>query len=449
MGGAAVSGRRKGTVGCKSMNEKYLRKKRESITPGRLWKYAVWFLVAVYYTLADVISFASGGSKYAKYLLLLALIAALCIYAVRNRGDIAFAPTGFHLYLAVLTAYAFLSAAWAFSGQLAMDKGVDLLEITLSTFAICLFFQDEKSMDALYAVIMWIGYFVVIYTVMIYGVDFLIARFEKGKRVTNDYLNANVLGMRAAYAIFINIYFIMKRGVRLTDLMIPAAFVLLAASGSRKAVIMLPLCVGMLFFLKCIDPRDPAKTLFRWLLLLAAFGLTAVLVLRLPMFSIVHRRLEGMIAGFRGSGAADSSAAMRFRMIELGKRLFLENPIGGVGFSNPRVFAGAELKFYTYLHNNYIEILAGGGVLGFIVYYSIYFYCICTLLRYRDFQDLEFDLALTFLTVYLILDYGHVSYESKINYLFILMFYSASRRMKSKGRPGREAAAKKPVYLKE
>ena len=81
------------------MNGEYIRPVR---TPSEhnIWKYMIYSCVVAYYVLATVISLASGGSRYAKYTLLLALVVAVCAYVIQRRGEFIFRLTDFHLYLA-------------------------------------------------------------------------------------------------------------------------------------------------------------------------------------------------------------------------------------------------------------------------------------------------------------------------------------------------------------
>ena len=391
----------------------------------------IYLMIWLYFFLADVISYASGQSGYAKYALLAALLIAFLVYIFTNSGIINFQITEYHIFLICFTGYIFLSAIWAKSSQLSISRGIDIFEITISMFIIYLFFQDEASMDSLYQIIMWAGYAVVVYSIYFYGVDYFVDRLTRSVRMSSWGINANLLGMCAAYSITIHFYFILKKKKIWAFPMIAVSALILAASGSKKAIFIVVIGVVSLFMLKCVDSENYAKTLLRWFIMGLFLSLAMFYLSKLPAFDIVNDRIDDMLESFQ-EGDGDESTNARMQLIEIGVSLFEESPIGGVGFSNPRIYAGDRIGIFTYLHNNYIEILAGGGVLGFLVYYSIFGYCAIMLLRYHDFQNMEYNLALILLAVFLIMDYGNVSYESKSTYLYIMIFFMASQKAKNK-----------------
>ena len=76
-----------------------------------------------------------------------------------------------------------------------------------------------------------------------------------------------------------------------------------------------------------------------------------------------------------------------------------------------------------YLHNNYIELLAGTGVIGLLAYYSMYLYVAYNLIRYRDIHSNEYIMVLILFLSQIVMDMGMVSYESKSTYFYMMLFY--------------------------
>ena len=388
-------------------------------------------IIGAYFTLANVISYASGGSKYAKYVLLFLLVLALGLCILEKQGKIEFRITGFHVYLIVFSTYATMSSIWAVNSNMALSRGIDMIEITVSMVIILLCFQDDESLDPIFKVIMWGGYAVCLYSVLYYGPSYYIGILTNSIRISNDSVNANVLGMRAAYSISISVYYFLKQEYSVISIsMIPIALIIIGASGSRKAILVLVLCVSSLFLCHSIVPHDPIKTLLKWLLTIAILIILVFCASKLPIFKVVIERIGEMINGLQGSEDADHSTMMRMEMLNLGKRLFLKSPLIGVGFENTYIYASQELGVFSYLHNNYIEVLASGGILGFLLYYSIFIYCLVLLLVYRDFQNMEFNLVLIVLITFLIMDFGCVSYSSKSTYFYIMLFYKGTQKMR-------------------
>lgn len=54
--------------------------------------------------------------------------------------------------------------------------------------------------------------------------------------------------------------------------------------------------------------------------------------------------------------------------MEQGIRVWMEHPFAGVGWQNYRFYNEAGL----YAHNNYVELLASLGVVGFFLYYAMF-----------------------------------------------------------------------------
>lgn len=74
--------------------------------------------------------------------------------------------------------------------------------------------------------------------------------------------------------------------------------------------------------------------------------------------------------------SADGSITGRLWMLERGLELWATSPIIGIGPNNYRFSLDAD-HFYastigTYSHNNYMEVLVGTGLLGFLLFFGIY-----------------------------------------------------------------------------
>ena len=84
------------------------------------------------------------------------------------------------------------------------------------------------------------------------------------------------------------------------------------------------------------------------------------------------------------------------------------------------IITAAEIAMATYLHNNYVELLAGGGIVGFAVFYSMYGYLIVNFIRKRRVAEPMKNLCIIIVVLLLVMDVALVSYYSKDLY-FILM----------------------------
>ena len=141
------------------------------------------------------------------------------------------------------------------------------------------------------------------------------------------------------------------------------------------------------------------------------------------MFAEVSDRMSNMMEAFTGTGG-DSSTIIRLALVDIGWDLFYQSPITGVGINNPSVYTFFVYgKDNYYLHNNYIELLAGTGVIGLIAYYSMYLYVAYNLIRYRNIHSNEYIMVLILFLSQIVMDMGMVSYESKSTYFYMMLFY--------------------------
>lgn len=137
-------------------------------------------------------------------------------------------------------------------------------------------------------------------------------------------------------------------------------------------------------------------------------------------YNVLGIRIKGMTNFFSGQGNVDDSTLVRIQMIDRGIELFKKKPILGYGIANYSVVS----PFSTYSHNNYVELLVGVGIIGTIVYYSIYIYIIFNLLRFKK-KDKSLSLFFALVLGIVVMEYGLVSYYIEIYQIIIASAFSA------------------------
>ncbi|QAY67785.1 O-antigen ligase family protein [Paenibacillus protaetiae] len=107
-------------------------------------------------------------------------------------------------------------------------------------------------------------------------------------------------------------------------------------------------------------------------------------------------------------------------MIKAAIDSFKHRPLFGYGIGNFSVIS----EFDMYAHNNYVELLADLGSVGFLIYYAMYFYLFFKLSKGVFLK--ENDLVFPFIIVVLIMisETGLVSYN--VGYIQILLVLSYS-----------------------
>jgi O-antigen ligase len=129
----------------------------------------------------------------------------------------------------------------------------------------------------------------------------------------------------------------------------------------------------------------------------------------------IFNRFESIQLLFKSEQLTYGSTADRLSFLKLGLSTFMDNPFFGVGSNNFVVlFPGTG-----YTHNNYIEILANLGIVGFLPFYLMYFVLIKKLSKISN-KGIRYFL-LAFVALFLFKEFALVTYYSK--YLIIVMFW--------------------------
>ena len=371
-----------------------------------------------------------GESKNTLYFLSLVLLAAAA--AAVHRSELRIRINRLHIYILVFAAFTYLSSFWAAKPGLTIPKFNRLIFILGEMLIIAMLDGGRRNVELMLKCIMYGGYAIVFYIILHSGWSSIISILADSKRLANDLLNANYLGMAAAYSIIINFYLILyvNRRIGPLDLLaVPTAAVLLA-SGSRKALVVLALGFVGLYLMRKWDDKKAIRSFLKILLLVPFLALGLYLVSRLPAFSGINTRMNDLIKALTGDVTRKNSAWLRMQYNKLGMELFRANPLRGVGIGNSNYYTLPLYGHDHYLHNNYAELLACGGLIGFTIYYSIFAAILFTMIKYRKHRTREYDVCLVLLVIWLIMDYGCVRYFARETYLFLTVFSFEARNLR-------------------
>ena len=401
----------------------------------------VWFLFVIYIVLTNIVTqlFNMEASRISGIILLAPIFFMIVVFVLCSHGIIRVEFSYFHTYILVFGFFCLASSLWAQSPELAISKGIDIIEIFIIMLIVSICFQQVDSVDSILKAIMWGYYAVILYEIVFYGWDYFVTVMKESTRVTSELLNSNTLGMCAAFAIMINLYLLLSKKISLwTVTLLFFGMVVVIASGSRKALVSLFLGIFFFFLVRSLRKDQQTLPLFRFLIALPVVAFIGYQILRLPIFSGIMKRMEGMFNIVVG-GTVEKSAMIRMSLVQLGLELFKQHPLLGVGIDNPRLYTYEVVGETYYLHNNYMEILSSGGIVGFISYYWIYVKLLISYIRRRDFDDLQYCICFVILILLLIMDYGMVSYYSKSTYIFLFLFVEFEKKL----RFGRGAGGKR------
>ena len=376
-------------------------------------------LFAAFFAMATILHIPHGGLLLGAVLISIALLSAWL-----NQGVVRLEINGFHIYMFLLAAYIALSMRWAIDPSLAWRRVMPLVE-TAAALVLCYTgCHDEGAVDRVLKAIMYRGYITLFYIVASYGASTLIRMLTGAERIDNEVLNANVIGYFLAYAMIINLYYIFQRGIRLLpDVLVLPSFALLVISGSRKGLVLLVGGVLAVFVFQNWDRSRRLRSFGKIVGVVALLGLIMLLVIQLPFMSGILKRMTDLFTLLAGQGDGSTSGFIRFEYIKLGMELFREHPLLGIGIDNARIYTMALYGNDHYLHNNYVELLACGGIVGFALYYWIYAYLFYQFWKYRRFRDSRFDICLILMVCSMVMEYGMVTYESRDTYCLMLVLW--------------------------
>lgn len=207
-------------------------------------------------------------------------------------------------------------------------------------------------------------------------------------------------------------------------------FVISALSGSKKGPVIF--IAGLTVIL--IKTSKNIRKLIRNLLFAGSLAVGVYfLIMKIPvLYHALGIRIVQALEQLNGTGV-DKSTRDRMMLGQYGIKVFLDNPLLGVGINGFKNAPGNLIHYYA--HNNYIELLADCGIAGCISYYfTLYRNFFCEMRKKADFFT-DNILALALLAGLLVGDFSSVSYfqESlQIFYAISFMLMGYDKKVKKK-----------------
>lgn len=232
--------------------------------------------------------------------------------------------------------------------------------------------------------------------------------------------NANDIGLKMTIGYAISIYLLLKGKTNKILLYGLMAILLVVAlmSGSRKVIVLLVLFTALLMIVRAKGRKKVLYAAYAGIFVAVAF----FAVMNIPvLYEILGRRIDMVFDGLRGESGGFSMDE-RTLMIGYGIEFFMQKPWLGNGFNAFSVMFGNYTGWYTYSHNNFIELLVNTGIIGLLLYYSLTFYIIKGLWKpaLKD-RDTLAQVLLLYTVISFFLDYAMVSYVS-LPSMFRLMY---------------------------
>jgi len=235
--------------------------------------------------------------------------------------------------------------------------------------------------------------------------------------------NANSIGMLMSIGFIIYFYLFQTEKRIVFKILYGLACVLATfialVTGSRKAFV--TVIVGAVAYLLFDAKGKRSRNI---IIITGVITILYYIVRKIPYFyAIIGWRLDGALALFIGKGVVDHSTMIRSQFVEAGIKVFLSHPILGVGIDCFRQYNAAITGYSWYAHNDYVEILADLGIVGFLIYYVAYAYLFKNF--YKRFKEDKFTKLLFAIFICVLLDgYGAVIYSDFLFQTILMIIFA-------------------------
>lgn len=331
--------------------------------------------------------------------------------------------------------YSFISLLWTASVVDTTTRSITMISLIILMLIVSIYlYITNEYMNFFYGFAI-AGVLILLYVTSFYGINGLKEMLNENVRVGTDIVNANTLAIFMAISsiIFLILFFRKKKIIFLLPII--GFVIIIALTGSKKGI--MDLIIGVVLF--SIIQRNESKVFkrknfTRSILIILVLILMVYICWHLPIFSTIRIRIEEMFLFLSGeSSIIDYSTYERQLMIEAGVKQFFETPLLGNGIGASGIITNYALGYNTYLHNNFIELLATGGVIGFLLYYLPILKMVSNCWKYRK-NSLECQISFIMIVIILVNDLASVQYFSKITFLIFSIVASSMLNNKNKKR---------------
>lgn len=352
------------------------------------------------------------------------IVFIICFLLVIIKKKINIERNSFVLFLFAYAIWTVLSLIWAYDYSAVVSDIIKIVQFCMLIYMISICHTIGVNKKTLYFWSQLAGVSIFLYLMISIGPQAYLTSIYNGTRIGDGLLQLNKLGFNCALIalIALNLFLQEKKIIYLLSLLL-MVFIMLGAE-SRRSFVVLFLGVIFVLFLKIREYTFSLRKIMAFLLFLVVIFLLIKMVLTLPIFNSIVKRFALL--------TEESNNSLRSLYIKYAWKSFIEHPILGIGSGNSHFITMAAAGKTTYIHNNYLEILANLGIIGFVFYYGMYIVLLVKLVKLNN-HNLDRNIALTLLIAQLVSDMAITSYSSKMSYLIVGLAYGVILKEKYKG----------------
>ena len=346
------------------------------------------------------------GFKLYLYQTFAILLTIICFFKCIKEKKIIIVNKTYIIWLILFIMYCIFSIAWSIDSKYCYSAIIFMLFNFLIFFDLMIYCTDkEKIFNIMKIYILSITYMCI-----------RLILFEKGKpgsmyygNIVGLYFNNIALILSFGIAISILLYVNSQKSKRiLYILLIVIFYYIIYLTGSRKGLL-LPIAFYLFYYF--INNKKNIKKDIKLILIIAVGLIFAYYVLKNN--DRLNFRMMELFESFLGQKVSDLSVNERSFFRKTAIKLFLHNPLIGIGINNFAAYMKQiSYSHVAYSHCNFTEILSNLGICGFTLYYFIYFYIIkkAIVLLHNKKNKTVLYYSIILILIMLIFEYGFVSY---------------------------------------
>ncbi|MDT8420834.1 MAG: O-antigen ligase family protein [Desulfuromonadales bacterium] len=246
----------------------------------------------------------------------------------------------------------------------------------------------------------------------IWGNIFVYGRFQ------GSFENANMAAFAFYVGLCFSFLFLENKNIFLKFISIACivfSIVLIISTASKKGLILLCITIIILiiYYIKKLARKDFVFITYSALIISIIGIFVSSKYEIVKKWEYMYSRWSFFISEVSVGFSNETSTGERINFIRSGMEMFWNSPIFGHGLNSFSYFHNG-----TYSHCNYIELLFNGGIVAFILFYSIHYYSIKNTLKMASINFKSLLLLIVFSL--LIMDVAAVTYDLKL-YLYLLL----------------------------
>ena len=276
--------------------------------------------------------------------------------------------SAFEIWLLFVFLYGAVSILWSIDAR----NVINVLFNLGKTMAVCFLLRphlnSRKAIEhVLFLLLLALCYMVLL---LVIRTPFSAWGTERIGEVIN--LHSNEIGRLTCLGALISAYFFSsQKKYRLLLGVLVLIFSLFAfLTGSKNALFILWFQLGVYIFL--VSEKRKKFCVIIGIIGAGFLGYSLVMTNEI-LYALVGNRLEGMLSLFTGGPNVDASTLERLYFMQTAWMLFKKHFLIGIGLNNFSAYLSSiGYANAVYSHSGFLELLATQGLLGFLLYYSLY-----------------------------------------------------------------------------